>query len=392
MAPADEDATPASVGAGVPGYDATAKSLHWLIALIVIGLLAVGLYMTRMAGPLTTKFELYQLHKSFGLTVLALMLLRVAWRATHAPPPLPAAMSKLERAAAHLAHLLLYTLLIALPVTGWLMVSSAAFVVPTKLFGIIPVPHLEALAKLPAAERKPYEELFKTLHWASAYALIGLVVVHVAAALRHRLVLKDDVLARMLPGRGRRTVAAIVLTLGAGLVLAAARAEAQAPSWKVDGAKSAITFRASGGGQQVEGRFARFEVRIALDPDKPEAAAIEAKIDLASASTGQKDVDQMLVDDVWLGAKRAPLAVYMATRGERLPDGRLQLAGELTLKGATKSIAVPFKIAISGSRARAEASLDLDRIAFGVGPDGPIAGMTIDRIVKLTIVIEAERG
>lgn len=372
------------------GYDRVAKTLHWLCAVLVAILICLGLFMTTIRMPIGVKFELYQLHKSIGLALLAIMTARVLWRLTHRPPPLSSAMTTLERMAAHGVHLSLYALLIVMPITGWLMVSAADFAVPTKFFGWLAVPHLEALARLPQGERKPFEDLFKMLHTWIGYSLVALVLLHVAAALRHHLLLKDATLRRMLPGGTRRGTAAMLVVCVGLSGVGAGKAPAQdAPSWTVDTAKSTITFSATAGGEAVTGRFGSFSLAIAFDPDKPEAAKVVVRIQLASVATASKDVDRMLADDAWFG--KASEAVYRTAKAERTGDGGFRLLGELTLKGRTLPVTVPFKLTVEGTLARGDSELSLDRTAFGIGPTHPVAGLVIDNDVKMKLVIFAER-
>lgn len=174
--------------------------LHWLTALAVLALLAMGWIMTDLPLGSPLQFTLFQLHKSVGITVLALTLVRLVWRAAHRPPPLPDSMPKLERLGAHLGHLGLYALLLGLPLLGWGVVSTSAFNIPTVLYGLIPFPHIAFLADLP--DRAPVNKALEAGHSLGAYVLAALVAVHVLAALRHHFLLKDGVLKRMLPGRG----------------------------------------------------------------------------------------------------------------------------------------------------------------------------------------------
>jgi cytochrome b561 len=178
-------------------YTLVAIVLHWLIALGILVLLALGLAMTRGGLPPMDRFAFYQWHKSVGLTVLVLMGLRVLWRLFHRPPPLPEAMPKAERRAAGAAHLALYGLLLAMPLVGWAMVSASPYNIPTVLYGVIPWPHLPVLPELP--NKAAVEGVLKLLHSYGAWLLIALLVLHVGAALRHHLVLRDDTLWRMLP-------------------------------------------------------------------------------------------------------------------------------------------------------------------------------------------------
>jgi cytochrome b561 len=171
--------------------------LHWTMALGIAALLIIGLVMTQLTLPPMRLFQLYQLHKSIGITVLLAACLRLGWRLTHRPPPLPNAMPPVERRAAAGSHLVLYAFLFGLPLTGWALVSASVFDIPTVLFGVIPWPHLPVLHDL--ANKAPAEAVLKRVHAYGAWTLIGVLVLHVGASLRHHLVLRDDVLLRMLP-------------------------------------------------------------------------------------------------------------------------------------------------------------------------------------------------
>ena len=176
-------------------YTRTAKSLHWLMALIIIGLIPMGLYMHEL--PLSPeKLQLYSWHKWAGVTVFVLLLVRVSWRLTHQPPPLPWHMSKIERLAAHAGHLALYLLMLAIPLSGWLMSSAKG--VQTVWFGVLPIPDLLAKDK---ALGESLAEVHETLSW----VLVAVLIAHVAAALKHHFIDKDDVLKRMAPAHGLKT-------------------------------------------------------------------------------------------------------------------------------------------------------------------------------------------
>jgi cytochrome b561 len=186
-------------GVSARRYSAVAILLHWASALGVLVLIGLGLTMTHAALAPLRQFQLYQWHKSVGITVLALTALRVLWRLTHRPPPHPAGMPARERRVAAAAHHLLYLLLVGLPLTGWAVVSLSPFNIPTVLYGIVPWPHLPLAALVP--DPAVAEAVLKRVHALGAWFLAALLAVHVAAALRHHLLLRDDVLRRMLPGR-----------------------------------------------------------------------------------------------------------------------------------------------------------------------------------------------
>ena len=131
-------------------YTAVAILLHWLIAAGIAALIVIGLIMTQLSArlPQMEVFKLYQLHKSIGITTLLLVVLRVVWRFTHRPPPLPREMPAAEKGAAHGLHWLLYLFMIGMPLTGWAVVSSSPFDLPTVLYGLVRWPDLPILPKL----------------------------------------------------------------------------------------------------------------------------------------------------------------------------------------------------------------------------------------------------
>ena len=174
-------------------YTTTAMILHWLMAILLACLFAVGIYMHEL--PLSPwKLQIYSWHKWAGVTAFVLVLARLAWRFTHRPPPLPINMSRSAELAAHAAHALLYLLMIAIPVSGWLMSSAKG--IQTVYFGVIPIPDL-------IGKNRELGNLLKEIHAILNFTLAAVVVIHIGAALKHHLIDKDNVLTRMLP-RGKR--------------------------------------------------------------------------------------------------------------------------------------------------------------------------------------------
>lgn len=170
-------------------YTGTAIFLHWLIALLILVAFPVGLFMVDMKlSPL--KLQIYSWHKWAGITVLALVVLRLVWRFMNRPPALPDSMSRFEKHAAHAAHWALYLLMIAVPLAGWLYSSARGF--PVVWFGVLPLPDL-------VAKDAALAELLHQAHEVLAWALILIVLAHAAAAIKHHFVARDAVLTRMLP-------------------------------------------------------------------------------------------------------------------------------------------------------------------------------------------------
>lgn len=172
-------------------YTATAKAIHWFMAVLIFGLLGLGFYMEGL--PLSpTKLQLYSWHKWAGVTVFALVVIRLTWRITHRPPALPAHMSVLERTAAHGGHYLLYVLMFAIPLSGWLMSSAKG--IQTVWFGVLPLPDL-------LAKDKALGDLLQTVHMSLNLLLVAVLLAHIGASFKHHLIDRDDVLTRMLPRR-----------------------------------------------------------------------------------------------------------------------------------------------------------------------------------------------
>ncbi|ADL55508.1 cytochrome b [Gallionella capsiferriformans] len=170
-------------------YNNTAITLHWLVALLIFAAFPLGVYMHELSlSP--TKLQLYSYHKWIGITVLLLAVQRVVWRATHTPPALPDNLPRWQKIASHATHQLLYVLLFVVPLSGWLMSSAKGY--KTVWLGILQLPDL-------VSKNKTLGELLSNVHASLNYLLLALVVLHIAAVLKHRLIDRDDVMTRMLP-------------------------------------------------------------------------------------------------------------------------------------------------------------------------------------------------
>lgn len=175
-------------------WPAPVKALHWLVAVLIAVQVVFGFAAVRWhLSPV--KLDLFVWHKSVGMSILALVAARLAVRTTHRAPALPASMPRWERHAARASHALLYGLMVALPLSGWVVNSAAN--VPVRLFWIVPLPAI-------APPSKGVEAIAARIHLALVIVLLALLALHVAAALRHHRALRDDVLLRMLPRAVRR--------------------------------------------------------------------------------------------------------------------------------------------------------------------------------------------
>lgn len=411
-------------------YSAVAIVLHWLIAAAIVFQLILG---WRGHGLRTTLegFSLIQLHKSVGITILALSLARLAWRLTHRPPPEPGTLAPWERRLAVATQWGFYLIMIGLPLSGWVVVSTSKITVPTLLYGTIPWPHVPGLAELAAPAKSAWNLVAYGVHKSLAWATWGLLALHVAGALKHQLFSRDEpVLARMAPGAkaGRwlePRLVVIVLTAGAIVAMgflisppvrasrlapaaahvaastptAATPAPALAPIPTVPGEPSrwavapgsTLGFATAFSGAPIEGRFQRWSADIVFDPEALDRSSVRVEIEVASADTGDRQRDEVLPSGDWLDAASHPKAVFAARRFRRTGTDRYVAEGELTLRGATEPLSLPFTLKIDGDTARLRGVTSLDRTAFGVGQGEWTSTDQIPAKVTIQVDLTAKR-
>ena len=177
--------------AGSERYTGVAKALHWLLAVLIFGQIAFGWYLQSVPRKTPARTVYVNLHKSTGLALGLLVLVRLAWRLTHKAPPLPASVPAWERAAARASHVALYACMLVMPTAGYLASNFSKFGV--NLFNAVLLPPWGV------DDRRLYA-LFNTTHVVTSYVFVALITIHVVAALRH-LYLRDGVFMRMWPQR-----------------------------------------------------------------------------------------------------------------------------------------------------------------------------------------------
>ena len=183
---------PSGVRPELARYDPVARALHWLVAGLAVVVVALGLAIPGAPRETDSRALLMLLHRSVGLSILALMVLRALWRLGHQPPPLPGHLPRIEALAAHADHALLYLLFLIMPLSGYLNAAAAGHWV--SFFGIVAIPPL-------APENDRLSHIADAVHLAGQFLIYALVAVHVAAALMHAVVRRNGILERMLPLR-----------------------------------------------------------------------------------------------------------------------------------------------------------------------------------------------
>jgi cytochrome b561/polyisoprenoid-binding protein YceI len=399
--------------AGRSRYATVAIILHWLIALAIAAQVSIA---WRMGGrPTPENFALLQLHKSIGITILVLSIIRLGWRLTNPPPPEPPRLARWEIVLSQTVHWGFYVIMIGMPLTGWLIVSASRIQIPTLLYGAVLWPNIPGIDGLAPAAKKVWHTIGANGHGLLAYGLYALFVLHVAGALKHQLFERDmPVFSRMAPGavagrwRDPRLLLVVIAVMGAvafGKLVqpprpvmgpssaAAAPAEEAAPAssaaaaafaapaaaaappaapstdpvaWKV-APGSALTFATRWGGDAVQGRFDNWKADILFGPDALAKSKVTVTIDMTSAKTGDAQRDASLPAADWFDAATHPKAVFTATKFEKTGADRYVAHGSLNLRGVSKPLDLPFKLTVTGDKARVSGETGLDRTAFGVG-------------------------
>lgn len=190
-----------------PRYSAVAILLHWTIAVLLVVAVGLAWYSDELKGA--EKIALLQLHKPVGISILVLTVIRLGWRLIHKPPPLSPHLKPWERVLAHAVHWGFYAILLALPLSGWAMVSASKLITVYPInFGLFHWPALSFLTNLPADQLKPTHEALEQAHNLIAKVIIyGLIPLHILGALKHQFLDKDNELARMIPLLARKDIA-----------------------------------------------------------------------------------------------------------------------------------------------------------------------------------------
>lgn len=408
------EATTTTGAAETLRYTSVAVALHWLIAALIIGQIVGGIAMTNLADS-PVKFDLYQFHKTFGLLVLMLSLARLTWRLVN-PPPAPAPMPAWQQVCAQAVHYAFYALMIIIPLTGWLMVSASPRGVPTLLFNTaaLPWPHLPVVHGLSDAGGEAVQTLFKEMHEVLAFLTVGLLALHVGAALKHQFVERDQLMARMAP-IGARRGRGLGLALAAGLAplalgLAAGRIDASAgeggaafapapeiaaagdASWIVDYEASTLTFVLAYQNRALRGAIGEWTAAITFDPQALEDASARVRLNARSLATGDGFVDGLIPGADGLQAQEHPEIRFETTAFRALGDGTYEADANITLRGVTRPARFPFTLDITGDEARMTGRLVFDRFDFDLGRINDATSAYLAPEVTVEADVRARRG
>lgn len=373
-------------------YGSIARSFHWLTALIVLANIVLGLVAVRLPmEALDAKVQLFSLHKTLGIAAFAIGLARILWALTQ-PKPVPVHPDRpLETLLAEIMHWILYAALVLVPLTGW--IEHAA----TDGFAPILWPFGQGLPLVPKSTL--VASVMASIHHTFAWLLIGAVALHVTGALKHAVIDRDGVLARMLRGKPAGTVtiqrhlapaliAVAVFAAGTGFAVTtrpddtgpSAMLEQAASQWQVT--EGELGFSVTQMGSQVQGGFSDWTAAISFDHDTG-LGEVEVTINMDSVTVGM--VTDQAKSREFFDVENNPVAVF---RGAIRPDGdRFIAEGPLSLKGHEAPVTLPFTLQIAEGIATMSGETVMNRRDWNVGEgydDESSVGFSVALAVSLS--------
>jgi cytochrome b561/polyisoprenoid-binding protein YceI len=398
-------------------YGVIHQLLHWITAVLILVLLPMGVYMHDLpidtSPQINDKVWLYSLHKTIGMTALAVALIRIAWAIIQPHPrPLHGGM---EGFAAKTVHFLLYGTIIAMPILGWLHHAAAE--------GFAPIwwPLSQDLAFIP--KDVALSNFFKTAHFVCGVLLVLSLGLHIAGALKHVFIDKDKTLSRMVPGAYQETgdipqqkvkstspllvaLAACAIAMMSTLVVynmeyaqpvetvaKVTQAQEVAPiatstgAWVINTENSTLEIEVTQLGTPIIGRFGTWSADVIFDPENLEAATIKAEVDVSSLTLGE--VSERAISPEFLDTPAHPTAIFTSSSVEQLGNNYIA-KGTLNLAGVEQDFDINFTFDDMDGVANVTGNAVLQRLEFGVGKTF-IDDSSVGRSINLMIKIQAKR-
>jgi len=390
-------------------YTPTAKLLHWLVA----GMVVVQFVLAKLADlagdadSAVRELALLANHKSVGITILALVIVRLVWRQMNPPPPLPATMPRWQVTASHASHWSLYVLLLAMPVSGWLMSSASAYSV--SWFNLFQLPDFVA----PNPEIKG---VFEDAHEIIGKTLILVAAIHIVAAIKHALIDKDGVLQRMISATSVVAFVAVI-ALGAAWLGGAGKSSVETatenqdvvqndtstatetfagasdlPAWQIDYAASYIRFVGDQAGAEFEGVWESWSAEIKFSAEQFDASTFDVAVDATSAETQDDERDLTLADPEWFDSLTFPEAYFRASTFSLSEDGGYVADGQLIIKNVASPVNLVFTVEGNGNSRILAGTAQLDRLELGVGTGEWKDTDWVGKDVAVNVYVEATVG
>jgi len=392
-------------------YNSVAKILHWWVAAMIVLQFVLAKLAERAEdnGSQLQQLALLANHKSVGITILAIALVRLVWRFTQ-PTPAPLPMPAWQRVAAAMSHWSLYALLFLLPVTGWLMSSASAFSV--SWFNLVQLPDF-------VAADPDLKERLESIHKTLAKALLIVAGVHVAGALKHAVIDKDGALRRI---SSPMSLMIFGVVLAGGLFTLAQAPDGAQPSspvapnnssplvngseaapqdvivdnsrsaltaWSIDYAHSYIRFTGDQAGAEFTGEWRDWSADIRLTPGALEQASFNVTIEIDSVDTGDSDRDNTMLDAEWFNQEEYPLAYFRANEFLQDTNGAYVANGMIEIKANLTPAELEFTLQHDGNEIALSGQTTLDRLSLGVGTGEWLDTEWVGQFVDVQVYVEA---
>ena len=382
-------------------YGSVAQFFHWAIALLIFWAIAMGKIAEEMPFS-PEKVDLFVLHKSAGITVLILVVMRLAWRFISPPPKL--GLDAKQEKLAHLGHWALYGLMIALPISGWLLTSAAGY--PFAWFHLISVPNLPVGEEL--------KGLFGEIHEVLFYIIAAAIIGHVAMLIHHKKAQGKSYLPRMLPGQ-KMAAGVILLLILCGLlgytVLSSRVAptaidkvsdemvvpksptaivgQSNSPLWQPTEGTNKLAFKGRYSGEPFDGEFKSFAPKLYFDPSAPESGIFDVTINTTTVTTYTSDWDSTLSGRQWFAFSQYMQAQFYSDNIKESGEGFVA-EGTLSLKGVSQPVALSFTWQEQDTGAvlfMGQATLDRRDFNIGSGEwlEDDCVGFDVNIAVSLTL-------
>lgn len=368
----------------------------------MISLILVGLCMGSLSySPF--KLDVYAMHKSFGLLILFLVGLRILWKSFTTKPETHKNHKIWEKILAKIAHVFLYVAMIGMPLSGWIMSSAAEYPVP--FFGF-EMPDIVGKDKVLAS-------LGRQTHEILGYMLIIAITLHAIGAIKHHFIDKDTTLIRIAGVRNIRSkVVLIFVLLGiffGGIAYtqffiadeksvttqsatSQENSNVEKTQWVIDQKQSKLEFEASVYKTPFTGEFKNFDGVINFDLDNLDTAKVDIKIEILSVESGDEQRDASMVKEEWFNVNQYPIAQFVADNFEKTGVDQYLAKGNLTIRGVTKALNLPFALNFDGDQAMMEATVTLNRLDFGLGDGEWKEESSVGHNVKLYINLKANKS
>jgi len=339
------------------------------------------------------RFVLTQWHKSFGLTVLLLSIMRLGWRFAHHPPADLLSIAAWQQRMAHIAHMLLYVALFSLPITGWILVSASPLNIDTLLFGVIPIPHIPPFSDL--ENKANIARFFHDIHEIAGNLLILMLLAHAGAALKHHFIDKDITLVRMLPRWSSRAfigkLAALTALIAVTTVALGLYADSSRQAAVIAAGSSEVSFIAEVSGESTPGIFRQNTVTAVIDQTNLANSTLSAIVLTDSVTSDDPQVEGSLPDSEWFDSENFPEAVFQSTAFSANDDDTLTVNGELTIKTTTLPISFTMSFAeeanpdeqATDTQQVLRGKFDIDRRDYNIGMDSQADGDSVGFIVTV---------